>query len=140
VLGGVGVLGFALFRLHRWPNVGQFGAALLLLAAAVGLLYSLWILAVSVAFWVVKLDNLAFLFGSVFDAARWPITVFRGAWRFLFTFVVPLAILTTYPAMALLGTLTLRTGASAIIGAAAFFVFSRLVWSQAIGHYTSASS
>ncbi len=140
VLGGVGVMGFAFFRLHRWPTFAEVGAALLLLAAAVGLLYSLWILAVSVAFWVVKLDNLAFLFGSIFDAARWPITVFRGVWRFLFTFVVPLAILTTYPAMALLGTLTLRTGASAILGAAAFFVLARLVWSEAIGHYTSASS
>ena len=140
VFGGVAVLVYALFRLQRWPGPGEIGAALLLLGAAVGLLYSLWILAVSVAFWVVKLDNLAFLFGSIFDAARWPITVFRGAWRFLFTFVVPLAILTTYPAMALLGTLTLRTGAGAVLGAIAFFFLARLVWSQAIGHYTSASS
>jgi ABC-2 type transport system permease protein len=140
VLGGAGVLVYALYRLHRWPAPLEVGAALLLSAAAVAVLYSLWILAVSVAFWVVKLDNLAFLFGSIFDAARWPISVFRGAWRFLFTFVVPLAILTTYPAMALLGTLTLRTGVSALLGAAAFSLVARLVWSQAIGHYTSASS
>jgi ABC-2 type transport system permease protein len=140
VLGGVAVLVLAFMRLHRWPSPTECLAALILLGAAVLLLYSLWILAVSVAFWVVKLDNLAFLFGSIFDAARWPIGVFRGAWRFLFTFVIPLAVLTTYPAMALLGTLQLRTGLLAGLGAIAFFGLARLVWNEAIGHYTSASS
>src|SRR5689334_24502825 len=47
--------------------------------------------------------SLSYLFGSLFDAARWPITVFRGALRIVFTFVFPIALLTTYPAMALLG-------------------------------------
>ncbi len=140
VLGGGLVLVFALTRLHRLPTPLQIGASLLLFAAAVGLLYSLWILAISVAFWVVKLDNLAFLFSSIFDAARWPIGVFRGLWRFLFTFVVPLAILTTYPAMALLGTLTFRTGAWALAGAAFFALLARWVWTIALLHYTSASS
>ncbi len=140
VLGGLALLVFAFARLHRWPAPAALLVALLLLGAAVLLLYSLWILAVSVAFWVVKLDNLAFLFGSIFDAARWPVGVFRGVWRFLFTFVVPLAVLTTYPAMALLGTLGARTGLFAVAGSIGFFVLARLVWQQAIGHYTSASS
>ncbi len=139
-LGGIGLMVFALVRLHHRPSPSELGAALALLAAAVVVLYSLWFLAVSVAFWVVKLDNLAFLFGSIFDAARWPIGVFRGFWRFLFTFVIPLAVLTTYPAMALLGTLRLRTGTLAVVGALALFAFARLVWNQALGHYTSASS
>ena len=42
------------------------------------LLYSLWILIVSAAFYVVKVDNLTYLFSSIFDAARWPGGVFRG--------------------------------------------------------------
>ena len=55
------------------------------------LLYSLWILIVSAAFIVVKVDNLTYLFSSIFDAARWPASVFRGAVKFFFTFVIPLA-------------------------------------------------
>ena len=140
LLGGLGVLTFAFVRLHRFPTAGQLGAALVLLGAAVTLLYSLWILAVSAAFWVVRLDNLAYLFASIFDAARWPVGVFRGAWRFLFTFVIPLAILTTYPAMALLGTLTFRTGLLSVGGALGFAALARATWKQALGHYTSASS
>ena len=46
--------------------------------ASAVILYSLWILVVSAAFFVVKVDNLSFLFTSIFDAARWPISVFRG--------------------------------------------------------------
>ncbi len=49
---------------------------------------------------MVKVDNLSYLFVSIFDAARWPADVFRGALRAVFTFVVPLALMTTFPARA----------------------------------------
>ncbi len=52
----------------------------------------------SAAFYVVKVDNLTYLFESIFDAARWPASVFRGVLRVVFTFVIPLALMTTYPA------------------------------------------
>jgi ABC-2 type transport system permease protein len=61
-------------------------------------------------------------------------------WRVLFTFVVPLALMTTYPALALLGRLDARTTGLALLGAAAFALFARAVWMRSIGHYTSASS
>jgi ABC-2 type transport system permease protein len=76
----------------------------------------------------------------VFDAARWPIQVFKGAWRIVFTFVIPLALMTSYPAMALLGRLSLSTAALCLGGAALFFALSRSVWTLAIRSYTSASS
>ena len=140
VLGALAVFAIAFHRMGRAPEPGHVAAALALLAAAACTLYSLWILVVSAAFFVVKVDNLSFLFSSIFDAARWPITVFRGAWRIVFTFVVPLALMTTYPALALLGRLDARTAALALAGAAAFAALARAIWVRAIGHYTSASS
>ena len=89
---------------------------------------------------MVKVDNLSFLFSSIFDAARWPVSVFRGAWRVIFTAVIPLALMTTWPALALLGRLDLRTAAAAVLGAAVFSVLARLVWLRSIARYTSASS
>ncbi len=138
--GAVGIFAVAFHRMGRLPSAAQLAAAALLLACAAATMYSLWILVISAAFYVVKIDNLSFLFSSIFDAARWPATVFRGFWRFAFTFVVPLALMTTYPALALLGRLDLRTAASALAGTAAFAAFSRLVWTRSIAHYTSASS
>ena len=87
------------------------------LVAAIAVLYSLWLLTVSAAFFVVRIDNLTHLFSAIFDAARWPVSVFRGVVRLLLTFVVPLALMTTYPAQALLGTLRPGTLVATIGGA-----------------------
>jgi ABC-2 type transport system permease protein len=95
---------------------------------------------VSIAFWVIRIGNLTYLFNAIFDAGRWPIQVFRGFWRVLFTFVIPLGLMTTYPAMALLGKLESATALWALAGAAAFFAGSRLVFRRALRQYTSASS
>src|SRR5512133_1512606 len=140
-IAGVGVFAVAFHRLGRWPEPAHVLAAVLLLVCAALILYSLWILVISAAFFVVKVDNLSFLFVSIFDAARWPADVFRGLLRLFFTWVVPLAIMTTFPARALLGKdFGPREAASALLGALLFAGFSRLVWLRSIGHYTSASS
>ena len=140
VVGGVGVLVWGFVVIGEAPSVGAVAAALLLMLGAVAVMYSLWILIVAAAFWVVRLDNLTYLLGSIFDAGRWPIQVFRGGWRFVFTFIIPLALMTTYPAMALRGILAPSTLAACIGGAAVFFLVSRGVWTLALRGYTSASS
>jgi ABC-2 type transport system permease protein len=66
--------------------------------------------------------------------------VFRGVLRFVFTFVIPLALMTTYPAQAMLGKLSGATLLSAVIGSLLFALLARLIWLQSIGKYTSASS
>ncbi len=136
-----GILMFIAFaRLGRSPEPTHVALAGVMLIAAVAVMYSLWILVVSAAFWVVRLDNLAYLFSSIFDAARWPLSVFRGVWKFLFTFVIPLGLMTTFPAMALLGTLSPKTAFASLGGALALAVLARLIWTAALARYTSASS
>jgi viologen exporter family transport system permease protein len=141
VLAGLVTFAVAFHRLGRWPQPAHVLAAVLLLGCAALILYSIWILVISAAFFVVKVDNLSFLFVSIFDAARWPADVFTGLLRFVFTWVVPLAIMTTVPARALLGKdFGPADGAAALLGAILFAGFSRLVWLRSIGRYTSASS
>jgi ABC-2 type transport system permease protein len=127
------------FRLlGRGPTIASVGLAAVATTASIVVLYSLWVLAVSIAFYVVRIDNLSHLFNAVFDAARWPIHIFRGAVRVVFTFVLPLALMTTYPAQALLGTLPASTLAGALVGAVGAVVVARIVWTAAIARYTSA--
>lgn len=140
VLAGLAIFAAAFARMGRLPSPGAAAAALLLLACATLVLYSLWILVVSAAFYVVKVDNLSYLFSSIFDAARWPVSVFRGALRLVFTFVIPLALMTTFPALALLGKLDPAVAVQAVLGALGFAALARLAWRRAIGAYTSASS
>jgi ABC-2 type transport system permease protein len=140
VLGGLG-LAIAAFVLRGAPPApADVALCLVLLVAAVVVLYALWICVVSASFWVVKLDNLVYLFDALFDAARWPIHVFRGIWRIVFTFVLPLALMTTYPAMAALGRLPATTALGAIAGAVVAATLARRLWRAALGSYTSASS
>ena len=68
----------AFVRMGRPPSLPGSFAAVLLLVTATALLYSLWILTVSAAFYVVKVDNLTYLFNSIFDAARWPVAGLPG--------------------------------------------------------------
>jgi ABC-2 type transport system permease protein len=140
VLTGLFIFVLAFSRLGRPPSGPGIIQAALLLVLAVATLYSLWILIVSLAFYVVKVDNLTYLFTSIFDAARWPATVFRGALHFVFTFVVPLALMTTYPAEALLGRLEWSTLLSSLAGTGLLALISRQVWLMSIRRYTSASS
>lgn len=140
VVTAVVIFAYAFHLLGRAPSPSGLLAAVFLLFTSTLLLYSLWILTVSAAFYVVKIDNLSFLFSSIFDAARWPSTIFRGALGFIFTFVIPLALMTTYPALAMLGKLDGSTLALSFTGSALFAVVARLVWLGSIGRYTSASS
>jgi ABC-2 type transport system permease protein len=140
VFGSLAIFGYAFAKIGRWPSALNLLAGLAFLILAIVILYSIWILVVSASFWVIKVDNLSYLFGSLFDAARWPITVFRGALRIVFTFVFPIALLTTYPAMALLGRLDAKTAAGALAGGLVFAWLARRVWRRALAMYTSASS
>jgi ABC-2 type transport system permease protein len=140
VIGAAAIFGYAFRSLGRWPRAEHLLVAAALLFMSIVLLYSIWILVVSASFWAVRVDNLSYLFGSIFDAARWPIDVFSGALRVVFTVVFPLAIMTTYPAEALLGRLTPLSGALALLGGTVFALVARLVWLRAVRYYTSASS
>ncbi len=135
---GLGLFGWAFHASGHLPTPGGVALAGCLLAAAVAILYSISILVISLAFFVVKVDNLIYLFVSLFDAARWPASIFRGALAFVFTFVVPLSVMTTFPALALLGRLTTTQAVTSLVGAALFSLAARVVWLRALAHYTSA--
>ncbi len=139
-LGSLAILVYAFHLLGRAPNLAQVAAGSVLFLVAVVLLYSIWILIVAVSLRVVKVDNLSYLFISIFDAGRWPIQVFKGVLRVVFTAVFPLALMTTYPAQALLGTLGALPAALTLVGALLFATAARTLWKRALRHYTSASS
>ncbi|MCS6913136.1 MAG: ABC-2 family transporter protein [Myxococcales bacterium] len=140
-------IGFVVFgmagHIHQGgapPGLGALLGAGLLLLCAMLLLYSIWILVICAAFYVVRIDNLSFLFTSLFDFARWPRSVFRGALHVLFTFVVPLVLMTSYPAEALLGLLRPPQLLLAVVWTGLLLCLCRLAWRRSLAAYTSASS
>lgn len=140
VLTALGMFVVAFRSLGRVPSVADALVAVLLLAAAATILHAFWTLATCTVFYAVRTDNLTDVFSAVFDAARWPSSVFRGAVRIVLTFVVPLGLMTTVPAEALLGSLDLTHAGVALVEALLLAVVARVAWTRALGRYTSASS
>jgi ABC-2 type transport system permease protein len=138
--GGVLLFGYALYATGHVPTVTQALACLALLLAGTVILYAIFTLVVSTAFWLVRVDNLAFVLDAIFDAGQFPVTVFRGTARVVLTFVIPVGLMTTYPAMALLGTLSAQGMLVAFAIALVFFALARAVFMLAISKYASASS
>ena len=137
---GLGLIVYALGQLHVTPTLAQDALFVLMLVAATFIVYSLWLMMVSLAFWFVKLDNFTELFYGFYEAGRYPVTIYRGLIRGLLTFVVPIAFVTTFPASALLGRIDQATVLIGIAFAVGLFVVSNRFWNFAVRHYSSASS
>jgi ABC-2 type transport system permease protein len=127
---------------HADAQIGIRNVALFLAMLLLGLLlfYALWLILASAVFVVKRLDNLTYLLVSIFDAGRWPRSAFRGAFRLVFTFVIPIALMTSFPAEALLGRLSMADAWLSVAITAAMLAASRLVWNAALSRYGSASS
>jgi ABC-2 type transport system permease protein len=129
------------FSLHGHPV--SLASALMFVVSfggSVAILYSLWLMAVSLTFRFGRLENLPYFIVSWFDAARWPRFFYRGALALFFTYVFPLAVMTSYPALALRAELTTQEVAITWLLPALFLLISRVAWKRALGNYTSASS
>ncbi|MFC4639373.1 ABC transporter permease [Deinococcus hohokamensis] len=118
---------------------GVLAAATLYLSGLV-IVYCIWLGLSTTAFWFVKTQNVSELFNGVFGAARFPVTAFPVPVRFVLTFVVPVALITTVPAQALTGQLGPTLALTSPLVALGLAVLTRLLWRKAVASYTSASS
>lgn len=138
-LGGLLLIIVALIELGA-PSIVDVLAALGIGLGGLLALYALGIMVLCASFRAVQLQNLTYLMEAVLDFARWPATVFRGFLRALFTYVIPLAVMTTYPAQALLGEASISTVGLSIGIGAGLMVVARVMWIRALRGYSSASS
>ncbi len=140
VIIGIGLIFYALGQMKIVLTAETIGLFVVMLFAAIAIVYSIWLTMVSCAFWFVKIDNITELFNAFYEAARYPVTIYRGLVRALLTFVVPIAFVTTFPASALIGRLDQATMWIGIAFAAGLFFASNRFWNFALTHYSSASS
>ncbi len=140
VIAGLGVALYALWRLNVQPRFLSVLAFLTLLLAGGIILYSLLLILVTLSFWFVNVTNIIELIWSVYEAGRFPIDIYPQTVRWVLTFVIPIAFITTVPAEALLGRVTPRSALTAMLMAVIILLVSSLFWRYATLHYTSASS
>ena len=139
LLAGIGV---GLWALQRLPGPTPLDAlvGVVLMISGLAALYGLWLLAICTSFYFVRVDNLRFLIWTASDTGRWPVQVFGGWLKWILVTIVPIGMITTFPAMAFRGTWTLALAAQGVGVGLAFVVISRLAWRRSLAQYTSASS
>ncbi|MBV8887192.1 MAG: ABC transporter permease [Chroococcidiopsidaceae cyanobacterium CP_BM_RX_35] len=103
-------------------------------------LYSLWFILGATSIWFVKIYNVTEVLRGLLEAGRYPMVAYPTAYRFFFTFVIPVAFLTTVPSEVLLGRIQINWVVGAGVLALALLLVSRGFWRFALRFYTSASS
>jgi ABC-2 type transport system permease protein len=116
--------------------------AAFLAAAAMGVvvLYCLWLALATTAFRITRADSIFDMYDGMYQAGRWPVSIYPTWLRGTLTFLIPLAFAITVPAE----TLAARLGpASLLVGLAvtlAVVAGSRWLWMRSIRHYSGASA
>jgi ABC-2 type transport system permease protein len=140
ILLGTGILIVALLRLGEHVGALQalvFGAMLLCGGVIV---YSFWLILATLSFWFVRVENILVIFQSMYEAGRWPISLYPGWLRFALTFIVPVAFAVTVPAEALTGRLDFPTLLGTVVLATVLFLLSRILWKIGLRQYSGASA
>jgi ABC-2 type transport system permease protein len=80
------------------------------------------------------------IFDSLFQMARYPVGLYPGWLQLILTWIIPVGIMTTIPAQALMGTLTLQNWVLGWIVSTLYLVGASLLFRSGIRRYASASS
>ena len=137
---GAGVLVTALVRLGQSIGAAQAAGFVGMLLAGAVIVYSFWLILASLSFWLVRVENLLEIFQSMYQAGRWPVSLYPGWLRFGLTFIVPVAFAVSIPAEALTGRLNGITLLGAFGLAILLTVIARLIWRLGLRHYSGASA
>ncbi len=138
------VLGFFVM-IYGVINSGQLSlvnisVSFIFLLSGLGILYSLGLFLSTISFWFIKIDNIHQLIFAFMSAARVPVSAYSRPMRFLFSFIMPIAFVTTVPAQAALGKLNLGFAIAGIAVSIGLLLASHLFWRYAVANYSSASS
>jgi ABC-2 type transport system permease protein len=154
------------FALHRLGRIAQGVAALLIALALIDVHWTLaralllivaipsgavifgavWVAGVTTAFWSQRSTELvnAFTYGGQ-QLTSYPMSIYSGSLRGLFTFAIPLAFVDYYPALYILGKsdplhLPYAARFAAPLVAVALLLIVRPIWGLGVRHYRSTGS
>ncbi|MEB3231574.1 MAG: ABC transporter permease [Leptolyngbyaceae bacterium] len=138
IIFGILMIGYAGQQLNL--NLQNYCSGILPILCGFASLYSLWFMLGSTSIWFVKIYNVTEVLRGLLEAGRFPTIAYPASYRLFFTFVVPVAFLTTVPAQALLNQLDNQWFFAAFGLAIALLWLSQRFWQFALRFYTSASS
>ena len=135
------VMTFAARKLGLHPTVLQFAGFAVLCVAGLTIHYSLMFLLASVSFWTVRAQGIVRGYYTLFNIARLPDEAFHGAFKAVFTFALPVLLVSNVPVRVLADKLTSPIMWMVLVGlGVVWMVISEWFWRLSIRCYTSASN
>jgi len=104
------------------------------------IIYSFFLILATLAFWLVRVENILMIFQSMYEAGRWPVSLYPPWLRYGLTFVIPVAFATTVPVEALTNRLNWVTLVVACALAVILALVSRALWKIGLKHYSGTSA
>jgi ABC-2 type transport system permease protein len=137
----VAVMLYAMHRLALVPSTAQVLGFVALCGFGIVIHYSLMFLLASVSFWTVKAQGIVWGYYNLFQLARLPDEAFRGLFKAVFTFALPVLLISNVPVRVLADKLESPALAFTLVGMAfACAAVSEIGWRFSVRRYTSASS
>ena len=135
------VMAYAAHQLHLHPSMLQVAGFLALCVFGILIHYSLMMLLASVCFWTVKAQGIVWGYYNLFNIARMPDEAFRGLFKAVFTFALPMLLVSNVPTRVLADKLASAGPLLLLLGMAAVCaLISEIGWRLSLRRYTSASS
>jgi ABC-2 type transport system permease protein len=137
----VAVMAYAGHRLHLTLSPGVILGFLTLCVVGILIHYSLMFMLATISFWTVRAQGIVYGYYNLFQIARMPDEAFRGLFKAVFTFALPMLLVSNVPVRLLTDKLDSPLPWLLLLGMAGVCaVVSDLVWRVSLRHYTSASS
>lgn len=135
------VVGYSLNQLQVTPTISQVTGFLLLCLVGAILHYSLMFLLACISFWTVRAQGIAWGYYNLFNIARLPDEAFRGVFKAVFTFALPMLLVSNVPARLLTQKLSSFWPLFLLVVMSVMcLLLSELFWRFSVRRYTSASS
>ncbi len=137
----VAVIAYAAHQLHFVPGLVEILGFLVLSVAGIVIHYSLMFLLASISFWTVRAQGIVWGYYNLFNIARMPDEAFQGLFKAIFTFGIPMLLVSNVPVRVLADKLSSpRPLLLLLLMSIVCFLVSEWGWRASLRHYTSASS
>ncbi len=137
---GIGLAAFAAGRLTGRLPIERVALFILMLSLAIMMVYSVWLVLATLSFWFTKVANIEMVFWNVFEVARYPVAIYPPPLRWIFTYAVPVAFITSVPAQSFFGQVPLTAVLTACVLAPATMLAASMFWRYGVRHYSGASA
>ena len=135
------VMGYAARQIHLAPSWWQVAGFFILCVAGILIHYSLMFLLASISFWTVRAQGIVWGYYNLFNIARMPDEAFHGLFKALFTFAIPMLLVSNVPVRVLADKLPSPWWLALLLAMSVIcFSISEWGWRASVRRYTSASS